>query len=757
MKIYFTNFFSKRSIIGKFFLRPDSASKEVGLSSVFPALASFLLASVLPIMIVLLNTDAIGRGNILNLYVMMVIIVSIIFIILLASLWWICRKNIIVNRFIAGYVVLIGPFNILFLALTVNGAISITDYIRIFVASHLVFLIFGWLGSNSVFTKPVFLKLNRWVIYLMPVGYAGIFWFWLFARYWPAFMASYYYPGIIIGILVIFFCLTFVFWILSTKFPHAQWRSQASWIIYLLVAIILIGLIYRPNLYFDRHHYNFFLAPVNDVLNGRILFVSSTSQYGFGSIYFIALFFRLFHMPVFYTGLSALLCLLYILYYLVITLVLHKTTNHLIFSLMGLAAIVYFNYLSVNWPSMLRIPAQSPLRYGFSYLILLLALRRGEYHKRVWLILEIIVLVIASFWSLESFLYTIIPLIVFDVINDIYFALEIKSGILGFIKRLVLQFGAVLISWGIAYLLFLVFAKQVPNLAYYFEYFGAYIPTNTHTISLNFFDFWSGAVIAVYLLSIYFVFYLRSANGRTVPDLISRKKVAMIASISVLGLLQYTYYFVYNLDFHLALLCVPLIIILLLWASTLDSNEIPRPLRLSLITVMIFSFSLCALLTMPAFREKISASLFANITSSIEGKSRFYVSNPYIAQPTNENVSNLVALIHKYAGDEQQIVVFSSSEDETEVLLLTHKTHLLDITDPFMTAISPSYSEFVLNKARQVAGQPGFIFYDDQVNALTDLQKKSFQILTLHTEYKVVERSANEVVFQRIGMVSAVP
>jgi hypothetical protein len=172
---------------------------------------------------------------------------------------------------------------------------------------------------------------------------------------------------------------------------------------------------------------------------------------------------------------------------------------------------------------------------------------------------------------------------------------------------------------------------------------------------------------------------------------------------------------------------------------------------------MIFSFSLCALLTLPAFREKISASLFANITSSIEGKSRFYISNPYIAQPTNENVSNLVALIDKYAGDQQEVVVFSSSEDETEVLLLTHKTHLLDITDPFMTAISPSYSEFVLNKAREVAGQPGFIFYDDQANALTDLQIKSFQILTLHTEYKVVERMANEVVLQRIGMGSGIP
>ena len=757
MKTYFTNYFSRRSIIGKFILRPNSPSNEVGISSVFPALASFLIASVLPIMIILLSTDIIVRENILNLYVKMVIIVSIIFIILLVSLWWVCRKNMIVNRFLAGYVVLIVPLNILFLALTVNGAISIADYIRIIIASHLVYLIFGWLGIKSVFTKPVFLKLNQWVIYLMPVGYAGIFWFWLFARYWPAFMASYYYPGIIIGILVIFFCLSFVFWILSTKFPHAQRRSQAAWIIYILVAIILIGLIYRPNLYFDRHHYNFFLAPVNDVMNGRILFVNSTSQYGFGSVYFITLFFRLFHMPIFYTGLSALICLLYILYYLVITLVLHKTTDHLILSLMGLAAIVYFNYLSVNWPSMLRIPAQSPLRYGFSYLILLLALRRGEYHKRVWLILEIIVLVIVSFWSLESFLYTMIPLIVFDLINDIYFASKLKSGLIIFFKRLVLQFGAVLISWCIACLFFLIFSKQVPNLTYYFQYFGAYIPTNTQSFSINFFDFWSGAVIAVYLLSIYFVFYLRSANGRIVPDLISRKKVAMIASISTLGLLQYTYYFVYNLDFHLALLCVPLIIILLLWASILESSEIPRLLRLSLITVMIFSFSLCALLTMPAFREKISASLFATVTSSVEGKSRFYISNPYIAQPTNENVSNLVTLIHKYAGDEQQIAVFADSEDETEALLLTHKTHLLDITDPFMTAISPSYSEFVLSKARDVAGQPGFIFYDDQANILTDLQIKSFQILTLHTEYRVVERLANEVVLQRMGMVSGIP
>jgi hypothetical protein len=141
---------------------------------------------------------------------------------------------------------------------------------------------------------------------------------------------------------------------------------RSHWWIYILLGFLLIGLIYRPELYVDRLHYNFFLAPVNDILHGKMLFVNSTSQYGVGVIYLIAAIYRIFHFPVYYAGLSLIVDVLFILQYGALFLMLQELTRSFLLSLAGIGAIVYFNFLAVAWPSMLRTPAQSPLRYGLT-------------------------------------------------------------------------------------------------------------------------------------------------------------------------------------------------------------------------------------------------------------------------------------------------------------------------------------------------------------------------------------------------------
>jgi hypothetical protein len=39
---------------------------------------------------------------------------------------------------------------------------------------------------------------------------------------------------------------------------------------------------------------------------------------------------------------------------------------------------------------------------------------------------------------------------------------------------------------------------------------------------------------------------------------------SMLVGMSVAGILQYLYYFVFDIDYHLALLCVPLLFVLTL-------------------------------------------------------------------------------------------------------------------------------------------------------------------------------------------------
>ncbi|MBN1438636.1 MAG: hypothetical protein JW929_04425 [Anaerolineales bacterium] len=83
------------------------------------------------------------------------------------------------------------------------------------------------------------------------------------------------------------------------------------------------------------------------------------------------------------------------------------------------------------------------------------------------------------------------------------------------------------------------------------------------------------------------------------------------------------------------------------------------------------------------------------------------------------------------------------------MLLLTRKTHLLDLSDPLTAQISPSFTAHVLEKAGEYAGIPEYIFYDSSEGALQDAQKKTFQLLTDGASYAVIDRKGKVLVYRR--------
>src|SRR4030042_3918751 len=126
-----------------------------------------------------------------------------------------------------------------------------------------------------------------------------------------------------------------------------------------------------------------------------------------------------------------------------------------------------------------------------------------------------------------------------------------------------------------------------------------------------------------------------------------------------------------------------------------------------------------------------------NVTSTLLSGEGLAFTNPYRFSPSNDTVSAFVAMTEKYAAGEQSIAIFAQPDDQVEVLLLTHKTHLLDITDPVMCTLSLSFASHVLAQAEKLSGVPEYIFYDSTKGALLEIQNKAFQLLTAGASHSI--------------------
>jgi len=177
--------------------------------------------------------------------------------------------------------------------------------------------------------------------------------------------------------------------------------------------------------------------------------------------------------------------------------------------------------------------------------------------------------------------------------------------------------------------------------------------------------------------------------------------------------------------------------------------KIPAGIRVGFSLAIVVSVWICAVQVSPNFRQRIRSSVLFQLTDAIVSGERIAFADPYRAQPSNESVAALVALIEKYAPTEPRIAIFARNDDEVESLLLTGKTHLLDITSPLMCSASSSYSNHIFNLARENAGEPEYIFYDSSEGALINLQQEAFKNLIAGEIYEVADRIGDIIVLQK--------
>ncbi len=721
----------------------SAAGNDRPLPNSFLTFTGILASLSLPLVLVFLRGGSVTPETALKTYVEAILSLAALFLAMYFLAEWLHQKSPQgADSFFAAYATLANPVVCILILLLVTRALAISSYLALILLLHLTLVILWWYGRKRLLATAAFEKINSWMVALFPVFLSVVFWAWFYSVYKPS-------PGLksLIGLAVVL--IGTIFYTRLTALQKIRHDFRTYWWAYILLALLLIGLVYRPDLFFDRHHFNFFLAPLNDILHGRVLFVNSTSQYGVGVIYFLAGIYRILGLPIYYGGLSLIGDVLFIIQYALLFLMLLKVTRSPILSLAGMAAIIYFNFLSVYWPSMLRTPAQSPLRYGFTYILLLVAMIGADKPGKTWGGLELALLGICSIWSLETFLYTILSLDAYHFIADVLSRPQVKTGMVVFLKRIALQLAVVGLAWGALLAFSFVFSGHWPNLVFYWDYFTSYTAADQYSHPIDIHSFWPGLTTAIYLLSIFFVLYARLKR----KDIVSVEMASLLAGMSVAGLLQFTYYFVYDIDYHLALLCVPLIFVLFCWLAVVlhapATRWISMGLRLSFGLTMGVSLWVCAVHTLIHFHEIGKKTLVYEIASGIKTGQRVDFASPYHVGPSSPQVAELVGLIDKYAPAGRQMAIFVQPDDETEALLLTEKVHLLDISEADMSAISPAYADMVLRLARESAGLPVYIFYDSGKGELNDLQQQAFNILTSAAAYTAVDQAGPYIVLEK--------
>jgi hypothetical protein len=598
----------------------------------------------------------------------------------------------------------------------------------------------GWIlayGSKNHFSWQwnSFLHVNERVVNFLPLGYGITACVWLVKAYHLVRTDLFSAWVIVIPSLAI---------ILFSLWGMERWYKQKKgkkWLMYLSITLLVVSLIYRPALLADRWHQNYFLSPANDVYHGRIPFVDTVSQYGLGVIYWLALVFKLLQLPLGYEGLSFILAILFILQYLWIFFILWETMDDLFTSVLGLLVVIYFNYMTVYWVSMLKFPAHSPLRYGLVYLLLGLAVLHLKRQKRYLKVLEFVFIGVASLWSLEAFVYTLVSINAFYFVTEELSKSRFEDGAKAFFHRLGLQMGVVGFAWAIAMLLIYAASGALPDMRIYLEYFKQHVDVMPTEGSVTLHIFITGSVLSVYLFSIFSVVYDRLRQ----QGFFSEGMAALLVGFSAAGIVRYVYYFVYYEDYVFAVLATPFICVMTLWVGILRQNKVSPALSKSAGLALLCGLVLTMTLTSQNFYNKFSKSLLYMAPTN----SKIAFRNPYHTSPSNDSVASLIDLIQKYAGEEERVAIFVDSNNQAEALFLTGKIDLLGMSEADMSEVSLIYSQIILENARSLKKKPEYIFYCPDPNCMIPLQREAFQIIFANGNYKMIEKRRGVIVLKR--------
>lgn len=449
-------------------------------------------------------------------------------------------------------------------------------------------------------------------------------------------------------------------------------------------------------------HQNLWLGPASRVLSGHALLVDNASQYGIGSVYLLAGWFKL--APIGYGTLSFLDGVLFGLFF---------ATGYGLLRLAGVArklavAAIALAVLVLTYNLLFpvgTIPQHGPIRFGLP--LVLVAAATWEARARVIRLAwggQLAVIALSSVWMFEAFGYTVLT-----------FAGLLAVGVWGpdgrglrwAARRALAAFAAIAGAQLVFVLATVLAAGDLPDYGLYFTFLHAFLvgPLSHFT-----FDFsrWSpgllvGFAYALNVAAVVLLVRLRADVARRRPA-----ELTALAGLAAFGLVLFSYFVDRSQDLVLPYVSLPLLLSGAIWLDLVLNGGLggSRSSRAAGLAAVLAVAVLTVSVAWSSLSPRFSSSLAGHVVPGGEsiGTAFHRLWHPPPLDPASPAG---VKLLDRYAPGESTTPVLLSSTPGVEVLLRSGRANALPFSDPLEDSFAslPSASQIAAAVDRLRAGQ----------------------------------------------------
>ena len=428
-----------------------------------------------------------------------------------------------------------------------------------------------------------------------------------------------------------------------------------------------------------QFHHDFFLGPVNEVLHGSAVLVDTASQYGVGSLYFLAGWFQI--APIGYGTLGFLDGSLFALFF---------ATGYCVMRVAGasrllaagallLAVIILIYNLPFHVGS---LPQHGPLRFGLPMIVILAAAAEGRWPRRsgTALAAQLLVVAVSSIWALEAFAYTAVTFAAIACFRA--WALPGPGRVASLVRMGALAVAACVAAQVLFAAATLAGSGHLPDWGHYFAYLKEFLFGQVGDITYDY-SHWSAGlpVGAAYLASAAaFVLVIRRRR-----DLVDTQRAALLSlcGITAYGIALYTYFVNRSADHILPYVSLPALMAGTLWLSLLLRGALAesRSLRLG---GLAFALPLAVLLLSVAWSSIRSEASRTALAYALPGGKSLHgaLHRLWHPLPINRRAPDGEALLNRYMPGQDRVPIIVQSDLETEILIRSGRANGLGFSYP---------------------------------------------------------------------------
>jgi hypothetical protein len=435
-----------------------------------------------------------------------------------------------------------------------------------------------------------------------------------------------------------------------------------------------------------QFHQNFFLGPANQVLAGDAMLVETLSQYGVGSIYFLAGVFAV--VPIGNASLGLVEGGLSVLMFAGVWAAMRAAgvTRLLAAAAMTVAVVALVYGLVYPLGGLLQHGA---IRFGMPVGIVLGAVIEARWPARATAgrLLQLATLALASIWALEAFAYTVITL---AAVVAVQIWLTAAGGRRAEALRWLVQAAAACV---IAHVLLalgtLIAAGELPDWGWYLNTLREFLFGQIGDLTYDF-SAWSPGIAlgALYLVSAAALVVLL---GRR-PDVVAHQRplVIAIAAMTGFGIALFTYIVNRSADHIVAYVALPAVALGALWITLIDRPVLgaPRAARRVALGAGLGVSALLVAVSASSVSERWNESALAIARPGGTSLSAT-LDRIFDPAPLRPQTADGEQLLESEMPGEERSAVLTSADTSVEILIRTERGNAVPLGDPWEDSFVP--------------------------------------------------------------------